>query len=174
MTVLYERYSRPLLAFFRRMLGGDRDLAEDMLQETFLRLIDSAGSYIDGKKFTTWLYCIAYNLCKNEYRRRQVRMRNETIAQLMRSEALPAENIMFNPHEQITHKLFSEAVFRQLENLSEEKKSLFLLRYQQGLSIREIAAITGRSEGTIKSRLFYISKTLAGRLEQFHPYPMQD
>jgi len=61
-----------------------------------------------------------------------------------------------------------------LENLDADKKSLFLLRHQQDLSIREIADITGHPEGTIKSRLFHISKILASRLEHFHPYQMQE
>ncbi|HPN36002.1 MAG TPA: sigma-70 family RNA polymerase sigma factor [bacterium] len=170
MTVLYERYNRRLLVFFRRMLGG-KQVAEDMLQETFLHLIDRAGLYDSAKKFSTWLFCIAYNLCKNEYRRRQRRKSSATIEDLLHSDYPLADNLTVDLHEEITSRFFLEAVFRELEKLGPERKSLFLLRCQQELSVHEIAEITGLAEGTVKSRLFYINKILADRLESFHPSP---
>ncbi|MBN2354484.1 sigma-70 family RNA polymerase sigma factor [candidate division KSB1 bacterium] len=168
MTILYERYNRPLLAFFRRMLGGDHATAEDMLQETFVRLIDRAGLYRSDRKFSTYLYCIAYNLCKNEYRHRGVRKKYHVNNEMLQSKANISANIADDPHEDVAHRLFTRAVFEELRKLNPEKKSLFLLRYQQELSIGEIAEITGVAAGTVKSRLFHISRRLAQALQHFH------
>jgi RNA polymerase sigma-70 factor, ECF subfamily len=168
MAVLYRRYSGPLLAFYCRMLNGERELAEDMLQDTFLRLIDRAGLFIQGRKFSTWLYCMAYNLCKNEYRRRRVRSPNAVKAH--QSGDSPSTE---NTFDEVSHRLLSDAVFQELDKLDEDKKALFLLRNHQDLSIREIADITGLAEGTVKSRLFHISRILAVRLSRFQPKPKE-
>jgi len=162
MAALYHRYSGPLLAFYRRMLNGERQLAEDLLQDTFLRLIDHASLFIPGKRFSTWLYCIAYNLCKNEYRRRRIRSPRD-----LKMSQTGCSHSAEDPFDDVSHRLLSDAVFRELEKLDEGKKALFLLRYHQDLSIKEIAEITGLAEGTVKSRLFHVSRNLAVRLAHF-------
>jgi RNA polymerase sigma-70 factor (ECF subfamily) len=173
MTLLYQRYSPTLLAFYRRMVNGERELAEDLLQETFIRLIDRAGLFDTQRKFSTWLYCIACNLCKNVYRSRRTRRGEETIDTLQASGGSRLLATTADPSDEVSHTLLSEAVFLELEKLDAGKRSLFLLRFQQELSIREIAEITGLAEGTVKSRLFYITKALAGRLAAFRPIPQR-
>ena len=66
---LYHRYAPRLKGFFVRMLS-DPDLADDCLQELFLRIYEARESYRADRRFSTWVFAMAYNLCKNEYRRK--------------------------------------------------------------------------------------------------------
>ena len=71
--VLYERHARRLGGFFLRMLAYDTAKAEDMVQELFARVWTHRASYRAAQPFATWLYAMAYNLCKNDYRHEEVR-----------------------------------------------------------------------------------------------------
>ena len=70
---LYERHARLLFNFIRRLLR-DESLAEDVFQETCMRVLDSAGRFDPRARFRTWLYTVAHNLCMDELRRRRRRM----------------------------------------------------------------------------------------------------
>ncbi|MHB9142065.1 MAG: RNA polymerase sigma factor, partial [Paludibacter sp.] len=70
---LYSRYSKPLLNFFFRMLNSDREKAEDLLHDLFLKVIEKPEIFDVNKKFNTWFYTLASNMIKNEYRSRQIR-----------------------------------------------------------------------------------------------------
>ena len=140
------------------MLGNSSAHANDFLQELFMKLIEKPESYNPSYNFSTWLYSIANNMCKNEYRRRDVR--NEYHA----TETLdPQLDFMYEPS--IEPELAIEKVFQTLELLGEEHRSAFLLRYREGFSIKEVAEILELHEGTVKSRLFYARKILAEKLE---------
>ena len=65
---LYRRYARRLQGFFFRQLGGDEEAAADATHDTFLRLFEARDRYVEGRDFATWLFTIAYNLCRNRYR----------------------------------------------------------------------------------------------------------
>ena len=66
---IYNRYSHRLLIFFLRALGGHDEKAQDFLQDVFLKIIEKPYMFSVDKKFSTWIFTIANNLCKNEYRR---------------------------------------------------------------------------------------------------------
>ncbi len=70
---LYNRYARRLGGFFLRMLAYDAAKAEDMVQELFVRVWTYRKEYRSDQPFATWLYAMAYNLCKNEYRHETIR-----------------------------------------------------------------------------------------------------
>jgi len=70
---LYDRYQRKLIGYFARMLWNDRERAQDLLQELFTKIARQPGSYDPARPFSTWLYSVANNMCKNEYRREAVR-----------------------------------------------------------------------------------------------------
>lgn len=65
---IYRRYARLLQGFFFRRLGGDEEKSSDHRQDTFLKVWSSRWNYSDGQPFRTWIFSIAYNLCKNTYR----------------------------------------------------------------------------------------------------------
>jgi RNA polymerase sigma-70 factor (ECF subfamily) len=63
---LYLRYNQRLLYYFYRMLGNSNDKAQDFLQDIFIKVIDKAHLFDNSRKFSTWIFSIAYNMCKNE------------------------------------------------------------------------------------------------------------
>ena len=73
LSALVERHHSPLLGFLYRMTGGDRSLAEDMVQETLLRLLRSIDQYQYPRPFKPWLYTIATNLVRDHYKRAEIR-----------------------------------------------------------------------------------------------------
>ena len=158
---LYQRYSKPLLNYFYRMLGQREELARDFLQELFTKLVDQPERYKNGCRFSSWFYAIAHNMCKNEYRRMEVRNRNQKLFTETKAES--------DPDRILDNKTFHAALEKALDCLSAEQRSVFILRFQEQLTIREIHEILDCSEGTVKSRLFYSVRKLAEELKDFKP-----
>jgi RNA polymerase sigma factor (sigma-70 family) len=155
---LYLRYKSRMYYYFYRMLGNSVEQANDFLQELFMKLIEKPESYNPSYNFSTWLYSIANNMCKNEYRRRSIRMEYQS------AEALEPKLDFLN-ESTIDQEQVIEKIFQTLEQLGEEHRSAFLLRYREGFSIKEVAEILELPEGTVKSRLFYAKKMLSEKLE---------
>jgi len=165
---LYKRYSQRLLLFLYRSLGGNEDNAQDFLQEIFLKIVEKPDLFYTDRKFSTWVFTIAHNLCKNEYRRREVRKVVENSADID-SVTVNINNEYFYAEQIIDQKLFRSALYKELDNFDADRRNIFILRHQQNFTIKEISEILGCSEGTVKSRLFYISKKLAQKLNEFNP-----
>lgn len=155
---LYHRYKDRMYYYFYRMLGNSSEQANDFLQELFMKLIEKPESYNPAYSFQTWLYSVANNMCKNEYRHREVRKVYQS------AEALEHKLDYLNDSSVEPEQLI-EKVFRTLDQLGEEHRSVFLLRYREGFSIKEVAEILELPEGTVKSRLFYAKKLLSEKLE---------
>lgn len=155
---LYHRYKDRMYYYFYRMLGNSTEQANDFLQELFMKLIEKPESYHPNYSFQTWLFSVANNMCKNEYRRREVRKEYQT------SESLQPK-LDYMKDSSVEPEQLLEKIFQTLDRLGEEQRSAFLLRYREGFSIREVAEILGLPEGTVKSRLFYAKKMLAEKLE---------
>lgn len=154
---LYHRYKDRMYYYFFRMLGNSPEQANDFLQELFMKLIEKPESYNPKYSFTTWLYSVANNMCKNEYRRREVRQEYQA-AESNEPELDFIDDKTIEP-EQIVEKIFDT-----LDELGEEHRSAFLLRYREGFSIKDVAEILELPEGTVKSRLFYAKRMLAEKL----------
>jgi RNA polymerase sigma-70 factor (ECF subfamily) len=108
-------------------------------------------------------------MCKNEYRRREVREDfRKTVTADASSGDCKGEHSQIEQH--IDERRFEKALSEELEKLDNGHRSAFLLRHQQDFSIKEIGAVLGCSEGTVKSRLFYTTQKLAGKLRAFNPY----
>lgn len=169
---LYKRYSQRLLAYFYRMLGGDAEKARDFLQDLFFKIIDKHATFRLEAQFSTWIFTLAHNMCKNEYRRLTVRriMTNGLDAETLPNPSSDSVNI----EQKIDHKQFTALLNRELEKVDKNQRSSFLLRFQAQLSIKEISEILGCSEGTTKSRLFYVTKKLANVLRDFNPYQNEE
>lgn len=154
---LYLRYKDRIYYYFYRMLGNSSDLANDFLQELFMKIIQKPENYNPAYGFKTWLFSIANNMCKNEYRRRGVHTK-------FQQYEVHEEKFDFINEQTVETKLVIEKIFQSLEQLGQEHQSTFLLRYREGFSIGEVAEILEVSEGTVKSRLFYARKYLAEKL----------
>jgi len=161
---LYERYGQCLLYYFHRMLGGQTDRAQDFLQDLFLKIVERPELFNPAQRFRTWIYTVAHNMCKNEYRRREV---GKVVENTDNIDALSAETE--NIESALEQRLFQQALFLKLEKLEENHRTTFLLRHQNDFSIKEISEVLGCTEGTTKSRLFYATKKLARQLSAFHP-----
>ncbi|WP_167618417.1 RNA polymerase sigma factor [Maribellus sediminis] len=155
---LYERYNRRLFYFFYRMLGSDDDVANDFLQDLFLKIIQKPELYKPGHKFSGWIFSVAHNMCKNEYRRREVRKH-------VQAEENPDQYAHATYYETADEKenLIAE-VFNELELLDESQRSILILKYKENFSLKEIAEILDLPVGTIKSRLHYARLELSKRI----------
>ncbi|MBC8145291.1 MAG: sigma-70 family RNA polymerase sigma factor [bacterium] len=159
---LYSRYSTRLLAYFDRMLDRDTALAQDFLHDLFLKIIERPSMFDTSRSFPTWMYSIAHNMCKNEFRRRQVRLH-----QSFEDDEHAAEHVDYA--KLVDHADFARVLDDELSRLAADMRTTFLLRYQDELSVREIALIVDVPEGTVKSRLFNIAQRLSRRLAVYRP-----
>ena len=153
----YNRYKDRMYYYFYRMLGNSAEQADDFLQELFMKLIEKPESYNPKYSFQTWFYSVANNMCKNEYRRREVRQEYQA------NELLEPQLDYWNDSS-IEPEQLIEKIFATLDELGEEHRSAFLLRYREDFSIKDVAEILQLPEGTVKSRLFYARKILAEKL----------
>ena len=160
---LYDRYSRRLLSYFHRMLWNDREKAQDYLQDLFTKLAQRPTSYDPSRSFQTWLFSVANNMCKNAYRHEEVvrAAARELRHGVDREEARDGMDV--------DHERFRGRLDQELAKLDPDHKATFVMRYNEEMAIKEIAAVFGCSEGTVKSRLFYTLKKLAERMKEFDP-----
>ena len=153
---LVERYQTRLLNFIYRTIG-DRDRAEDLVQEVFIRVYRHLHRFDRSKKFSTWAYTIASNLAKNELRNRS---RNPLVlCQTMQGSGddedrpLEFEDTTSRPDDMYRKRHLRELVEDTVAKLPEHHRQVFVLRELEGKSYEEIAEITDCNLGTVKSRL---------------------
>ncbi|TDI47379.1 MAG: sigma-70 family RNA polymerase sigma factor [Acidobacteria bacterium] len=153
---LAERYHTRLLNFIYRTIG-DRDRAEDLVQETFVRVYRHLHRFDPTKKFSTWIYTIASNLAKNELRNRS---RNPMVLfQAIKKNwdadhrPLQWEDSTYAPDDLFRKRQLREQVEKAVTELPEHHRVVFVLREMDGKTYEEISDITGVTLGTVKSRL---------------------
>jgi RNA polymerase sigma-70 factor (ECF subfamily) len=162
---IYERYSGPLLGYFMRMLWKDREKAEDFVHDIFAKIVRKPELFDPSRKFKTWIYSVANNMCKNEYKKQEVR--KNTTNGLDGTYAVSDGNA--NVMNEVQDSLFRDEFETSLDALDIKHSEVFKLRHIDGLSIKEIAEVLEISDGTVKSRLFYATKYLAESLKEFNP-----
>ncbi len=145
---LLRRYERPLASFLHRQTGG-RDV-EDLYQETWLRVVRSAGRFDAARRFSTWLFQIAVNLCRDWQRRPPPEVRplevEPAAAELERTDAA------------------LDAAYL-LARLSAAQREVVILRYYHDLSEDDVAVILDIPKGTVKSRLHQAIARLSGLVQ---------
>lgn len=164
---LYARYSRRLMIYFARMLNFDKDLAEDALQDLFLKIAEHPEKFDRNRSFKTWIFSVASNTCKNYYRHRSVVVQSREELQYLNGKV--HENSFTNLASKIDAVEFRKMLEEVLDELPPEKKEAFILKYQEEKSIAEIAFIQNCPEGSVKSRLHYTLKLLEEKLYIFNP-----
>lgn len=147
LAILVEQHHSPLLGFLYRMTGGDRTLAEDLVQESFLRVIRSIAQYQYPRPFKPWLYAIATNIARDHYKRADSR---HTID--MPDEQMTPENIEL-PEDALLSQDEEQRVASAITGLPNHQREVVILRYYQELSLAEIADALNIPVGTVKSRL---------------------
>jgi RNA polymerase sigma-70 factor (ECF subfamily) len=153
---LVRRYDNRLVNFVYRTVG-DRERAQDLVQETFVRVYRHLERFDQSKKFSTWIYTIASNLAKNELRNRS---RNplvlfQTIKQHWDADHRPLEweDTQYKPDDLYRKRFLKEKVDEAVAQLPEHHRMVFVLRELEGKTYEEISDITGVNLGTVKSRL---------------------
>ncbi|MCX8009698.1 MAG: sigma-70 family RNA polymerase sigma factor [Ignavibacteria bacterium] len=155
-NILVARYKDPLMNFVIKFLGN-RDIAEDVLQETFFRLYKNKNYYTTVAKFSTWIYTIAANLAKTELRRKNRRVffsiqgtdvqADEEVEEFELTDTNP------QPDVQVDGIIKSKIIQDALMKVKPIYRELVILRDIQELSYEEIAEITKLNIGTVKSRI---------------------
>ena len=153
---LVERYQNRLLNFIYRTTG-DRERAEDLVQETFIRVYRHLHRFDQTKKFSTWIYTISSNLAKNELRNRsrnplvlfQTLMKNRDAD----TRPLEWEDNTYRPDDLFRKRHLKSQVDAAVDQLPEHHRTVFILREMEGKTYEEIAEITATNLGTVKSRL---------------------
>ncbi len=164
---LIEQYQHRLLRYLV-YLSGNRELAEDLFQETWIRVLERGHQY-DGKhEFSTWLYAVARNLTIDYLRTKRPLsldgmidglMEDERYAPLEPADTRPMAWEVVQQHEQ------AERISAALVSIPAEYRETVVLRFQEGLALDEIATITGTKLGTVKSRLYRGLNMLMSRLQ---------
>jgi len=160
---IYKRYSKPMLNFFYRLLDRDRERAEDMLHDLFLKIIEKPEFYDPGKSFRAWFYTLAGNMVRNEYRSRQVCYDYE------RNVTVQPEELKDGPEVALDRQLFERRLQSEIDRFDPEQKMLFQFRFVEEMTVRKIAEIMECPEGTVKSRLFHLTRQLAKKLSIYKP-----
>jgi RNA polymerase sigma-70 factor (ECF subfamily) len=153
---IVDRYQNRLLNFVFRTTG-DRERAEDLVQEVFVRVYRHIHRFDRSRKFSTWIYTIASNLAKNELRNRS---RNPLVLfQAIRrnweddDRPLQFEDPASRPDDMYRKRHLRDAVEEAVQKLPRHHRNVFVLRELEGKSYEEIAEITSTNLGTVKSRL---------------------
>lgn len=160
---LIEQYQHRLLRYLV-YLAGNRELAEDLFQETWIRVLERGHQY-DGKHdFATWLYAVARNLTIDHLRRKSPLsldglMEDEEHALVEPADTRPLAWEIVQQREQ------AERISAVLATIPAECRETLVLRFQEGLALDEIASVTAAPLGTVKSRLYRGLNMLMTRLK---------
>lgn len=160
---LVTRWEGPLYKFVYRYLG-DAEEARDICQEAFIRAYSNLDGFRGNAKFSSWLYQIALNLCRSQFRRQKSRpmVSLEEKEQERHLRLVPDGNKL--PEESAISNERARAVRSALEKLPEAQRTVIILKQYHGLKFREIAEILDAPESTVKSRLYHGLDSLAESL----------
>lgn len=170
---LFEAHQKPLINFCFRFCQN-RNLAEDLAQEVFLRVYRGAAGYRPEARFTTWLYRIAVNVCLNENRKGRGRLATDSLdrpgknsaenddgPRQVRDEGRP------NPGEIMLEKQRQTAIAKALARLPEQQRMAMILRTHHEFSYDEIAAQMSCSPGKVKTLIFRARQSLKEMLTDY-------
>jgi RNA polymerase sigma-70 factor (ECF subfamily) len=162
---LYEKYGHRIYSFARRFLS-DEQHAEDVTQEVFLQVFRKLDGFRGDSKFSTWLFRVTVNSCKNKRRsvERERRLDPQTFVDRTRAgEHGPP------PEKELGHRELRDEIERALALLTEEQRTLVLLKGVKNLSYEEIGAVLGQSENQIRGKLYRARKVFRDALVARRP-----
>jgi RNA polymerase sigma-70 factor (ECF subfamily) len=162
---LIVRWERPIYALAYRVIGKEED-ARDVCQDAFLRAYRALPGFKGQAKFSSWLYRIALNLCRDWIRRQRrapvVQLPEDAEAMELASEKGPVESI----EDLVARRELSAIVEEAMSELSEEQRTAIILKEYHGMTFQEIADMQGCPLSTVKTRLYQGLSLLRRRLEQ--------
>jgi RNA polymerase sigma-70 factor, ECF subfamily len=161
--LIFDRYIRPVISFIYDMIG-QRDLAEELAQETFVRAYKGIPSLKDDTKLSTWLFGIAKNVARESLRSRlkdhnKVEMENDSVMELSDKELLPDGRLLGKELNRVIHDALSL--------LDEDRREVFTLKVFHQRSYEEIAEITGFSIPKLKTDLHRARAEMRRRIQPY-------
>ena len=173
-SVLVRRHQGPLFNFAVRQVRVPQ-LAEDVVQETFVRVVQNAADFKHEARFTTWVYTITRNLCIDQLRKRALR-KHPSLDQATGEEgdgptlgeqtADPRASV----EREATGSELKARIARAVDALPDGQREVFLMREVANLPFKEIAEITNVPENTVKSRMRYALERLQEALAEYEEY----
>jgi RNA polymerase sigma-70 factor, ECF subfamily len=161
--LIFDRYSRPLIGFIYDMVS-DRELAEELTQETFVRAFRAIHRMKPETKLSTWLFGIARNVARESLRARtranlQVTLEHESVMDVSDQKPVPVDRLL--------SKELNELIHRALEALDDDKRLVFTLKVFHQCSYEEIAEITGFSLAKLKTDLHRARAEMRRRIQPY-------
>lgn len=172
--ILLNRHERPIFNFVLRSCRR-ADVAEELTQEIFMRVVRSASDYKQKAKFTTWLYTIARNICIDRARRSK-RTREMSLDEKIGDDDgntfldLVVDESAGTGHMSYERRRFLERLQAALAQLPEDQREVFILKEVSGLKFREIAEVVDAPVPTVKSRMRYALQALRGHMEAYRDH----
>lgn len=167
---LVLRWERPIYALAYRVIGREED-ARDVCQETFLRAFRALQGFKGEAKFSSWVYRIALNLCRDWMRRQRraptVQMPDGVEPQELAAERGPAESI----EDLVSRRELSLVVGRAMALLPDEQRTAIVLKEYHGMTFQEIAELQGCPLSTVKTRVYQGLTVLRRHLEDVGTMP---
>lgn len=162
---LILRWERPIYALAYRVIGREED-ARDVCQETFLRAFRALPGFKGQAKFSSWLYRIALNLCRDWIRRRRRAPIVETPEGVDPLDLAAAREPTQSIEELVSRRELSAAVEKAMALLPEEQRTAIILKEYHGMTFQEIAELQGCPLSTVKTRLYQGLAVLRRQLER--------
>ncbi|HEX7480443.1 MAG TPA: RNA polymerase sigma factor [Polyangiales bacterium] len=157
---LFVRHRQDVARIVFRALGPDGDV-DDVVQDAFIQIFRSIGRFRGNSKFSTWLYRVVTNVARMHLRSR--RARPQIASGVAPEDAKPA-SLADGPEQEAERHARLRALYRQLDQLSEKKRTVLVLHDFEGLSPAEIGEIVEAPVLTVRTRLFYARKELYAAL----------
>jgi len=158
---LYARHKGGLYRYIDRQLGSGGEYTNELYQDVWMKVIKSRNRYKVSAKFSTYLYHIAHNRIIDHWRSLKPEIKNEIEVDTIEAEALL-------PDELLQNQEYIQQLKQQIVLLPENQRQVFMLQQESGLSLEDIANVTGVNRETVKSRLRYAFKRLRYGLASFH------
>ena len=159
-TELFEIFQKDIYYFILKTVDNDHHLAEDLTQDTFIKILEKIGELKEPAAFVTWSKEIAYHKCTDYFKKRKEILLDENEDGFSEMDRVTGDEETFDPELIQDNKELKQALLAMINDLPAEQRSALLLRYFNEIPVKEIAQIQGVTEGTVKSRLNYGRKAL--------------
>ena len=166
-TQIYELFQNDIYYFILKTVNNDKELAEDLTQDTFVTILETIGTLQEPAAFVTWSKQIAYHKCTDFFKKRREILADEDEDGFSVFDTAEEEREEFIPDAALDKEDLKQTILAMLNELPSEQRSALVLRYFNEIPVKEIAEIQGVTEGTVKSRLNYGRKALKQAVEDY-------
>jgi RNA polymerase sigma factor (sigma-70 family) len=160
-TMIVERYQKRIYHSARKLVSGDHDEADEIAQETFVKVYEALDNFRGEAKLYTWIYRIMMNAVMYKSRRKKVRKHTglDEIENVLESGE-------HSPHERMERTEMTQSIEEAIATLPEKQKEVFLLRFYDEMPYEDISQILGTSVGGLKANYFHAVKKIAEYVKQ--------